>query len=215
MAVELGEQPHDVRLSRGDAEQARSAAADQDGNPGLDRSRSKPRTLEVVLAAGVGHAFASEEPADDDQSLLHAVDPQSGPLVPHPELAVIRRVPASPDAELDSAFRYAVERGGLAGKEQRMTVVVREDQGADADARGDRRGCGQRTNGRELVAKVIRHQEGVVSEVLGASREIGPGLPGRDSSGGHPESERMHRRTVADPRPWIGESHDRGRRGVP
>src|SRR6266513_5691391 len=60
---------------------------------------------------------------------------------------------------------------------------------------------------RELMAEVIRHQEGVVPEVFGAARQIGPGLAGGDSPGGHAESEWMHPRTVAEPRTRIGESH--------
>ena len=59
-----------------------------------------------------------------------------------------------------------------------MAVVVAEDERTHAQRRRRRGHRGQGRDGRQLVAEVVRHEQGAVAEVLGLACLLGP-APGR------------------------------------
>ena len=51
----------------------------------------------------MGHPLTGEQALEERERLEHAVDPDPRPVVLHPELTVVRNVPAGADAQLQAS----------------------------------------------------------------------------------------------------------------
>ena len=92
-----------------------------------------------------------------------------------PGLLVVGLHPSGAEAELEAALAQHVEGGRLLGQDDRVPVVVAEDEGAHAQGGGGGGHGGQRRHRGQLVAEVVGHEQGRVAEVLGPAGLIGPG----------------------------------------
>ena len=191
--VETRHQPDDVGLARGQLQHSRPASADRQRWPWLlDCLHADRCPVELVMLAAMGDRFASQEPLDQRDRLLEPIDPPGRRVVGHPELAVVTRHPAGPESHLEAPAGQKVERGGFAGQDQRVAVVVGEDERTHAQASRRRGRCRKRGNWRELTAQVVGHDQHVVAERLSPTCEGGPSLttPRRSLLNGKPK--RMH-----------------------
>ena len=107
---------------------------------------------------------------------------------------IVRRAPPRTDADLDPALREDIERRDLFGEHHRIAEVIREHDAANAQTR---RGIGrghQRWYGCELLAHVVGHEEHVITQILGAARDVAPMSAAAGPASRDPEAERAWHR---------------------
>ena len=115
-----------------------------------------------------------------------------GRIVSDARLLVVAGQPAGAQPELDPALGEEVEGGHLLGQDDRVPVVVVEDQGAHPEVGGGLGGDGESDQRAVLIVEVVGNEQRRVSEVLDLA---GRGPPGRGRVGPgqlDSEPERWH-----------------------
>jgi hypothetical protein len=123
----------DVGLPTGEAEQPRSAAADEDPRTGLLRGLRDPFVvLDRVMPPFEGERTVAPRALQDRERLTETLDARAVRVVRETEGFVVGRHPSCSDACFDAAVRQHVDRRELLGHDRRVLVVVPEHEGADA-----------------------------------------------------------------------------------
>ena len=146
------------------------------GGPGCwtGRGRSEcPCTAVVVAREGEG-TVGAEQSLDHLHRLLEPLHPHPGRVVGDARLLVVGLHPSGAQAHFEAALAQHIERGRLLGQDERVPVVVPEDQRAHPQRGGGRGGGGQGRRRGQLVAEVVRHEQGRVAEILGPAGLFGP-----------------------------------------
>ena len=126
------------------------------------------------MLACVIDAVLAEQTFQQADRLLEPAHAQRWCVVRDAELLVVGRAPSGTDTDLDPTLREDVERRDLFREHHRIAEIVREHDAADAQTR---RGIGrghQRWYGCELLAHVVGHEEHVITQILGAARDVAP-----------------------------------------
>ncbi len=195
---ELRHEPDDLRLPRRHPQDARAPATQHESRVRLLHRRGRHASaVELVEPARVRDLLPGQEPADDAEGLLQAVHPDPGAVVRDPQLPVIGDPPPRAEPEVEAPAAQPVERGGLAGHEEGVTEVVREDVWTDAERQRHGRRGGQCGGRRELPVQVVGHIQGGVAELLHAGGKRGPVVGALGIVGIDRESEGLHEATVA------------------
>ena len=128
----------------------------------------------VVVAVEGERPVGAQQPLDDLHGLLEPLHPHPGRVIGEAGLLVVGLHPSGAQAHLEAAVAQHIEGGRLLGQDERIPVVVPEDQGAHPQRGGGgcRRGQGRRRG--ELVAEVVRHEESRVAQILGLACLFGP-----------------------------------------
>ena len=113
-----------------------AAAADEDRQVGLDRSRFAQRVVHRVARSLVGHALAVEQSAHQHDGLVQPAEPLTRARAEvDAEGVVLALEPGAADAEHRAAGRDVVERRGELGGDTRVAERVGADHQAEPDAR--------------------------------------------------------------------------------
>ena len=179
----------DVRLAGGDRQHAFATAADQDRDRLLHRLRRALVVDDCVVRAAEIHRAIGEQPLDDRQAFFEAADPHAGAVVDHAGCVVVRAHPPRAQPELHPPAGKHIDGRCLLGVHQRMLVVVVQHQSAHAQRCRRGRSGHHRRHRRQLIAEMIRDQQGRVPEALDPTRLLGPLLARAPAGRLHAEPE--------------------------
>jgi hypothetical protein len=117
-------------VSRRERQDAPAAAAENERRSGLlyrPGEERVPAHLVVVAVEGEGTVRA-EQTLHDLHRLFEPLHPDARRVVGDARLGVVRLHPSGAEAHFEATFAQHIERGRLLGQDERVPVVVPEDE---------------------------------------------------------------------------------------
>ncbi len=167
----------------------------------MHRLRHPVELGDLVVLAVERERARREETLDHRDRLCEPGDTHARAVEPDTGLLVVDRHPTCADAELHPTVGEEIERRELARYDDRVLVVVADDEAPDPQRVGNRGGMRQRDHRRKVVVdEVVGHEEGRVPERLGLARERGEVLARPTFAAGDAETKSaiVHRATLQE-----------------
>ena len=175
--AQVGVDADDVGVLCRERKDAPAAAAENEWRTRLLDRPGEQRVLvhPVVVAVEGERPVGAEQPLDHLHRLLEPLHPHPGRVIGEAGLLVVGLHPSGAQAHFEAALAQHIEGGRLLGQDERVPVVVPEDQRAHPQRGGGGGRGGQGRRRGQLVAEVVRHEQGRVAQVLGPACLFGPG----------------------------------------
>lgn len=162
-------------MGTGVAKDAATTATDEDRRATRARRGLSHEVVDLEVLALEAHGLPGEETSEDPRVLDHAIDANLGRIHRDPRPLVVETLPPRPQPNLQATPRQLIDRRQLTGENRRVPEIAVEHECSNVERSGDGGRRGQRRYRSEALVEVVRHEQGVVTEILDLPSRFHPG----------------------------------------